>query len=156
MQTSNCLHQLSSIKTSSTLPKLGLLPQMEKQLASIQEIHRKVKFRISLKRIMKLYNKWTIDFFQNVTLSYKIALKIAYLMFLWVSSSLQQLPCPILSMQAESQVCPSSSQDTLCQTSPYQPPCRIQNRFCWSSMLVSLNFLLLLQPHHLVLCLLFT
>jgi hypothetical protein len=54
---------------------------MEKQLASIQEIHRKVKFRISLKRIMKLYNKWTIDFFQNVTLSYKIALNIAYLMF---------------------------------------------------------------------------
>ena len=81
MQTSDCLHQLRSIKTSSTLPKLCLLPQMEKQLASIQEIHRKVKFRISLKRIMKLYNKWTIDFFQNVTLSYKIALNIAYLMF---------------------------------------------------------------------------
>ena len=63
MKTSYGLNELGCIKTGSSFRKLCLLPQVEKQLATIKKIHDKVKLGISLEGVMKLYDKRTVDLF---------------------------------------------------------------------------------------------
>ena len=70
MEDSNSFHQLGSVEAGPLLCEALLLPQMEKEFATVAEVHHKVKFSIGLERVMQLDDKGAINLFKDIPLSY--------------------------------------------------------------------------------------
>ena len=70
MQTTETFNELGGIEASPSLAELLVLSQVVKQLASIQEVHDKVEFGRSLESVMQFHNERTVDFLQDISLSY--------------------------------------------------------------------------------------
>ena len=69
MQASKGFHELSSIEAGSSLGELLVFAQMVEQLSSIEEVHNEVQLGWGLEGVVKLHNEWTVDLFENVSLS---------------------------------------------------------------------------------------
>ena len=62
----------SGVYLCSLFVKSLFFPQVCEKFTSIKEIDDKIEFRICLECIMQAHNIWILDFFQNVSFSYKI------------------------------------------------------------------------------------
>ena len=70
MQTAEAFNKLSCIETSPSLAELLVLSQVVKQRASIQEVHYKIELGWRLESVVQFHNEWTVDFLQDISLSY--------------------------------------------------------------------------------------
>ena len=70
MQTPQSLDKLGRVKTGSSLAELLVFAQVKEELSTVEEIHNEVKFGRCLKGIVQLHNKWTVDFFEDVSFRY--------------------------------------------------------------------------------------
>jgi hypothetical protein len=71
MEAPNGFNELCGVEASTSLWELGLLPEMEEEFTSVEEVHDEVEFGICLEGIMELDNKGTVNLLEDVSLSYK-------------------------------------------------------------------------------------
>ena len=69
VQVAQSFNQLRCIEACSTLAELLILAQVVEKLATVEEVHDEVELAACLEGVVKLHDKWTIDFLQNVSLS---------------------------------------------------------------------------------------
>ena len=69
MQASNSFGKLCSVEAGPSLRELDLLPQVEEQFTTVQEVHHEVQLRIRLESVVKLDYEGTVNLFKDISLS---------------------------------------------------------------------------------------
>ena len=70
MQVAEAFNKLGCIEACPSLAELLVLSQVVKQLTPIQEVHHKIELGWCLESVVQFYNEWTVNFLQDITLSY--------------------------------------------------------------------------------------
>ena len=70
MQAAEAFNKLGCIEAGPSLAELLVLSQVVKQLAPVQEVHHKIELGWRLESVVQFHNEWTVDFLQDISLSY--------------------------------------------------------------------------------------